>query len=283
MRGPEVLVRELLPLLRGWCIGPYAIALGGSYAKGSSDAHSDVDVYLFAREVIPRVARNQNVSQALGVEPASWGQDEPFIQAGTDFTYRGQSVECWLRNTEQVETSLAASMEGEMHRQYVVWTAMGFFNYVALADVHAMHVVEDPSGLLQTWKKRVSVYPEKLREAILGKFIPEAAFWPRNPHYDRAVEREDVIYTSAIVQQVVQALVQVLFALNYEYFPGEKKLTLALNKLRIQPEAFSARTEALLFPGSTPGRSQLRKQQQELAALVADVEQIAASSTSTHP
>ena len=167
MNAPDRLVRDILPLLRQWCIGPYGIALGGSHAKGSSDAFSDVDVYLFARAVMPRAARDQHLTQALGVEAASWGQDEPFIHGGTDFCYRAQRVECWLRNAEQVGATIAACTRGEIHRQYVVWTATGFFNYVALADVHAMRVLEDSDGLLQGWKAQVSVYPEGLREAIL--------------------------------------------------------------------------------------------------------------------
>jgi hypothetical protein len=52
--------------------------------------------------------------------------------------------------------------------------------------------------------------------------MAEAAFWSDNPHYIDTIERGDVIYTSAIVQQVAQALVQVVFALTPQYFPGEK-------------------------------------------------------------
>jgi hypothetical protein len=63
--------------------------------------------------------------------------------------------------------------------------------------------------MLARWKAQVAVYPEPLRDAILRQFMTEAAFWPDNPHYLSAIERGDVIYTSAIVQQVVQALIQV--------------------------------------------------------------------------
>ncbi len=277
MKGPNFLVSELLPLLRHWCIGPYGIALGGSYAKGRSDAFSDVDMYLFAHRVIPALQRADDVLQTLGAtsEPASWGHDDPFFQGGTDFSYQGGRVECWLRNTEQVESTIAACAGGDIRREYVPWAVMGFFNHVTLADVHTMRIVEDPHGMLQRWKERVSIYPEALREAILRRFMPAAAFWPDNFHYRSAIERVDVIYTSAIVQQVLHALVQVIFALNREYFPGEKKLAHALNKLPMQPEAFTARLESLLCPGSNPGVAQLREQQRELAALVTDVEQLA--------
>lgn len=277
MNAPDLLVRELLPLVRPWCIGSYGIALGGSYAKRTSDALSDVDVYLFAHQIVPGAQRTEQVLKTLGAtsEPASWGSEDPFIQGGTDFSYKGRRVECWLRSTEQVGSTLAACIQGEIRREYVAWTVVGFFNYVALADVHAMRIVEDRQGVLRLWKEQVSVYPEALRQAILRRFMPEAAFWPDNFHYRSAIERVDLIYTSAIVQQVLHALVQVLFALNREYFPGEKKLAHALNKLPMQPEAFTPRLQSLLSPGGNPGVARVREQQRELAALVADVEQLA--------
>ncbi len=276
MSAPDQTVREFLPLLRRWCIGPYGIALGGSYAKGSSDALSDVDVYLFTHRVIPAAQRTDQVVQAFGAasEPASWGHDDPFTQSGTDFFYQSRRVECWLRNTERLASTIAACTRGEISREYVVWAVTGFFNYVALADVHTMRIIEDPGGILERWKKQTSTYPGALRKAILGRFMPEASFWPDNFHYHTAIERVDVIYTSTIVQQVLQALVQVVFALNREYFPGEKKLAPALEKLPVQPEAFTTRLEGLLTVGSNPGEAQLREQQRELAALVAEMKQL---------
>jgi hypothetical protein len=98
--------------------------------------------------------------------------------------------------------------------------------------------------------------------------------WPDNFHYRSAIERADAIYTSGIVQQVLQALVQVIFALNHEYFPGEKKLAQALGKLSVQPTACPVRLRALLFPGKDLSVNQLQEQRRELGALVTEVQQL---------
>lgn len=276
MTTPDFVIRELLTLLRQFCIGPYGIALGGSYAKGNSDALSDVDVYLFAHQVLPGLHRRNLLLEALGEtsEAVSWGNDDPFTQGGTDFWYQGQPVECWLRHTQQVENTIKACKQGQIRREHVVWAVMGFFNYVVLADVHTMRIVEDPHRVLARWKEDVRMYPETLRQAILQRFLREAAFWPENLHYRSAIERADIIYTTAIVQQVLHALIQVLFALNREYFPGEKNLAAALERLPIQPEAFPQRLQALLCMGSDPSAARLREQSQMLGTLVTDVEQL---------
>ena len=273
MDSADRLVRELVPLVRGFCVEPPAIALGGSHAKGSGDAHSDLDVYLFADAVLPARRRDEQVSAALGAGAGvqSWGSDEPWVQGGTDFLYHGERVECWLRSVADVERTIAAALRGEIRREHTGWAVMGFYGHVALADVHSMRVVEDPLGTLGRWKAAVAVYPEPLRQAIIGRFLRDATFWPGNPHYASAVERDDVIYASAIVQQVIHSVIQIVFALNRAYFPGEKMLGERIESLPVRPAGFAARLRGLLTCAEG-----LRAQQRELGALVAETARLVA-------
>lgn len=270
-QDPDALVRKLLPLVRDFRAGEaYGIALGGSHAKGLADAHSDVDLYLFADAVVPAARRAELVTARLGdaAEATSWGADEPFVEGGTDFSADGTRVEVWLRSASTVEATIDDALRGHLRREHRAWTVMGFFGHVVLGDVHAMRIVDDPTGMLARWKASVAAYPEPLREAILRRFVAEAAFWPGNPHYLSAVERADVIYTSGIVQQTIHALVQVVFALDRTWFPGEKNLATALAKLPSAPPDFAARVERLLCVGPRPSVADLRMQARELADLV---------------
>ncbi|MFL5541399.1 MAG: nucleotidyltransferase domain-containing protein, partial [Longimicrobiaceae bacterium] len=76
MTDPDAVVRELLPLVRTFCTGEeYGVALGGSHAKGTADAHSDVDIYLFADAFLPAARRVELVTARLGeaARAVSWG------------------------------------------------------------------------------------------------------------------------------------------------------------------------------------------------------------------
>jgi hypothetical protein len=276
---PDRLAADLLPLLRRFVRGDYGIAIGGSHAKAAADSLSDIDIYLFADRVLPSAQRAELVVHALGGEarPESWGTDDPFVQGGTDFWHDGQRVECWLRSSREMERTLRACAGGEIRREYVVWTVMGFLSYTALADVHSMRIVDDPRGMLAGWRQGVATYPEPLRDRILARFMAEAAFWPENFHYRTAVERGDVIYTSAIVQQVLQALIQAVFALNRVYFPGEKRLANAMKKLPSQPRDFARRVQALVIPAGAD-EAALQRQRRELAELVAEMRELAGPS-----
>jgi hypothetical protein len=202
----------------------------------------------------------------------TWGDDaDDFTEGGTDFWYAGRKVECWLRSMTRAGATLQAAVEGCIARDCVVWTVMGFYNYVLLSDLHSMRILEDPAGVLAGWQAQLAAYPDALRAAIIGQYLPEARFWPDNFHYHTAVARSDVLYTSGIAQQVIYALIQVLFALNRVYFPGEKRVGAALAKLPVQPPGFAARISALVCPGNAWTVADLRVQQAALAALVAEV------------
>jgi hypothetical protein len=274
---PESLVNDLVPLLRQFCIGEYGIALGGSYAKGIDDEQSDVDLYIFARQILPCDRRSALLEPILENpdQVKSWGNDAEFVEGGTDFWYAGRKVECWLRNVAAIDRTLQACWAGQIDRACVVWTVMGFFNYVALSDIHVMQIVEDPYGILARWKARTAEYPPALREAILGRYLAEAQFWPENFHYRSAIERGDILYTSGIVQQVVYAAIQVVFALNRAYFPGEKKVEAVLAKLALQPVGFYPRIRQLVYPGNAGSIPDLRAQREALSRLVQEVKQLA--------
>ena len=276
MTTPEVvegIVAELLPLVRQFARGEYAIALGGAHAKGTADSESDLDLYLFANSVLPTDERTRmTVAFSPEVTGAySWQDDLPFSDTGTDFYFRGMRVEVWLRNAERIERTIAECLDGVLKRDLVTWTTTGFYNHCALSDVKVMVPLEDPFGIIARWKSQVGGYPRKLRDAIIAQHLPAARFWPDNFHYKSAVERVDVIYATGIVQQVMHNLLQVLFALNESYFPGDKNLGVALDHLPRQPAEVRRKVESLLWPAAPATRETLRAQAEALRSLLEDV------------
>jgi hypothetical protein len=271
-------VDELIPLLAHLCLAEYGIAVGGAHAKGTDDIESDLDLYVFSADVHKNSERSRLATQFSPeiTDLISWGPDDPFIQGGTDFYYKGHKVECWLRNRELIERTIADCREGIVTRELVTWTTTGFYNHCALSDIKVMMPVADPAGILASWQSEIAVYPPKLQATIIRTHLAAARFWPSNFHYTSAVERQDVIYTTGIVQQVVHNLIQVLFAVNQTYFPGDKKLANALAHLARTPDQCVARISRLLLPEEIISVALLRDQQTELQQLLKDVEALAA-------
>ncbi len=273
----QSVVDQLLPLLRQFARSEYGIAMGGAHAKGTDDEESDLDIYVFARDVQPNVDRTRLTTQfSPGIEGlVSWGGDTPFVQGGTDFSFERRKVECWLRNSEHIDHTLAECREGIVRREFVTWTTAGFYNHCCLSDLKAMVPIEDPAGLLARWQGEVAAYPPKLQNSIVRTHLAAARFWPGNFHYRSAIERRDAIYTAGIVQQVIHNLIQVLFAVNRVYFPGDKKLAHALGHLDRSPRRFAERVQGLLLPEERVSVQMLRRQQAGLRQLLEEVERLA--------
>lgn len=263
----------LLALLRSFCTGACGIALGGAHAKGVDDPQSDLDLYVFARGILANAERDRLCRQFSDAIHAvtSWGNDAQFIQGGTDFYLGEQKVEVWFRQVDYIDGIIAECQQGIVKHDFVTWTVMGFFNHCTLSDLHKMVVLEDPSGILAAWQAQIAEYPPALRRRILDDYLGAAQFWPENFHYKSAVERGDRIYTAGIVQQVIQNLIQVLFAYNRVYFPGEKKLAAALDHLPAKPDDFTRRIQRVLFPQTAPEQACLAWQRAELVDLVNEV------------
>ena len=270
---------ELLrPLLQQFTCGEYGLAIGGAHAKGRADGKSDLDLYVFATSVQPGDVRTRLTNQFSSdvSEVLSWGSVTPFEQSGTDFYLRELKIECWLRNSTSIERAIDECVAGIVKRDFVTWTTTGFYNHCVLSDLNTLIPLDDPVGMLVQWKERIRVYPPKLRTAIIAQHLAAARFWPWNFHYRSAVERQDVIYCTGIIQQVVHNLIQVIFAANEVYFSGDKKLFEALLHLRTTPDRFAERIQNLLFPAASVSGELLRSQQRELQGLVEDVASIVA-------
>ncbi len=271
-----VIVDGLRPLLREFACGEYGLAVGGAHAKGMADEESDLDLYVFAGSVLSNSDRTRLTMEWSPEirDVVAWGATAPFEQAGTDFYLRDLKIECWLRNITLIERAIGECVQGIVKREFVTWTTTGFYNHCCLSDLNNMIPVEDPQGLLKRWKDGIRNYPPKLRDTIIKRHLDAARFWPDNFHYHSAIERQDVIYTSGIVQQVVHNLIQVLFAANQVYFPGDKRLSEAISHLNHVPDCFSERIRQLFWPGVCAGVDVLRSQQRELQDLLREVENI---------
>lgn len=263
-------VASLLSLVRLFADGDYGIALGGSYAKGIADEVSDLDIYLFAPVISPHEKRKA-IATAYSTDIASlvcWDVGNPILQGGVDFRFHGRPIETWLRSTTLIDDAIEECRQGIVKRDMLTWTTTGFYNHCCLSDINVMITLEDPAGIIGRWKSEIAVYPPKLRHTIIEQHLDSARFWPWNPHYQSAVDRGDLIYVTGIVQQVVHNILQVLFALNETYFPGDKKLLQILNHLPVQPQHLGSRVNALLWPDTLATPQALKRQQSELQNLV---------------
>ncbi len=249
-------VAEFLPVFVGFAVGRYAVTIGGAYAKGTSDADSDIDFRLFADDF---AVTYDEMRDALSEPKSRWTENGIRVD---DF---------WPRRIADVDEALERWTNGQIQTEEKVWTIWG---YHLLTDIGNQMVIEDRFGIIERWRGKLQVYPPRLRQALLDKHLGSLRYWRDDYHYRNKVKRKDIVFLAGLTARIVHDLFQVLFALNEVYFPGDGLNLELAEGFAHRPADLAARIRAVLYPG--PSEGVYEEQRRELMCLIDDAETLVA-------
>ena len=246
--------------------GVAAVALGGSYARGTQHAGSDVDLGLYYAEAAPfSVAAIRRVADHVAVRPPvvtdfyEWG---PWVNGGAWIPTRIGKVDFLYRNVDQVRRVIEDARHGKIELHYGQQPPFGFHSVIYLGETEVTVPLHDPQGILLALKRSVSPYPPALQHTIIREYLWAVEFtllFGRD-----AAARADVYSTAGCLTRAFSYLTQVMFALNERYFISDKGALQAIAAFPVTVPAYADRvTRVLARPGATAA---------ELSATVADLE-----------
>jgi len=244
-----------------------AVALGGSRATDQSDAASDLDVYVFFTEELAIGLRQAVIERAGGATSANlnlthWGPTDPYFDRTS-----GVEVDLLYFETRWMEQQLERSL---VTHQASIGYSTCFWN-----TLRRSRVLFDRQGWLAAQKERaLADFPEPLRRniihlnhSVLRNVIPSYA-----SQIDKALLRRDLVSVQHRLAALLASYFDVIFALNRELHPGEKRLlSLVVQRCPKLPRNMSADVEAVLRsandgPRVTANLTQLLDRLDELLA-----------------
>ncbi len=196
-----------------------AIALGGSHSSQVSDARSDIDLYVYTHSDIPLTVRQAIVDRAGGATKADlglthWGPGDEWFDAAT-----GIEVDIIYFN--------ARWMENQIQR---VWrehqASLGYTTCFCYTIRHSQ-IFFDPRGWFAGLQSLCQQqYPEPLRRNIIAFNHPilRAVIPSYFNQLQKAVKRGDMISINHRLAGLLTSYFDVIFALNRQLHPGEKRL-----------------------------------------------------------
>lgn len=232
--------------------GVRAVVLGGSQARGTVTPQSDVDIGIYYRGELDTDSINRLVKNlcpgATATPIGGWG---PWINGGAWLNVDGQAVDFIYRDLDKVEATIQDCLEGRVTRHLQPGHPHGFFNYIYAGELFFAKTLHDPSGEIQAIKQALDPYSPKLKQAIFDNSLWPAAFALEVA--TKATARRDSTYVAGCLFECAGDLVQVLHALNEQYFLNEKGSVNAVEAFARKPENFSARVrEAMGSVGEDP-------------------------------
>jgi predicted nucleotidyltransferase len=193
-----------------------AIALGGSRAGSSFDEKSDYDIYLYCTAPVTEDIRKEILSKYCSYVEYSnhyWElEDNGTFNNGVDF-------DLLFRNLDDFTADVASVVE--YHQARNGYTTCMWHNLLTCK------ILYDENGRLKAAKDRFSVpYPQELKQNIISR--NRALLWGSMPAYEdqinKAVKRGDLVSINHRVAAFMESYFDLLFALNEQTHPGEKRL-----------------------------------------------------------
>lgn len=215
-----------------------AIALGGSRAGVHFDEKSDYDVYLYCTAPVPEEVRREILSRYcsyLEIGNHFWEyEDNCTLNNGID-------IDILYRNLEDFTRDVADVVEA-CHGRNGYTTCMWH-------NLRTCKILYDENGRLAAAKQRFDVpYPEALRQDILTRNwkLLRTAMPAYELQIQKAVKRGDLVSVNHRVSAFLESYFDLLFALNRQTHPGEKRLVkLCRESCPLLPEHFEENLNTL--------------------------------------
>ncbi|HYC02239.1 MAG TPA: nucleotidyltransferase domain-containing protein [Azospirillaceae bacterium] len=197
--------------------GVRAVALGGSTATGRGDAASDADLYVYAdAPVDPDLRAAIILPRAVRAEI-----DNRFWEWGDEWEERvsGHRFDVMFRSPAWIEEQLARVLD--RHEASIGYSTCLWHNVLTCRPL------EDGTGWLAGLKAQADQpYPDGLARAVIAKNHPllRGTLSSFETQLLRALERGDPVAANHRAAALLASYFDVIFALNRQPHPGEKRL-----------------------------------------------------------
>jgi predicted nucleotidyltransferase len=215
-----------------------AVTLGGSHATGKADPNSDLDLYVFSRKEIPvetRAAIIEPRASQMQLDNRFYETEDYWIEKiggrKVEVIYRGAWLEEHLKN-------LLENYQAQLGYTTSLWH-----------NVLQAVILFERDSYFSNLQQRVRVpYPDGLVKAIIAKNFPllKGSLAAHSKELYKALARGDGVTVHHRIEAMLASYLDILFALNHELHPGEKRSLMHAETLALQPKHMKEDVEALL-------------------------------------
>jgi len=233
-----------------------AIAVGGSIARGIGDEFSDLDLYAYC-SAFPSESERRELLDPIA--PTHWKSHQELAQHGI-------LVDSFLCGDTEVDLNivLLKTVEACLHAVLVKHDVTQRLQAFVGGFVDAVPLYGEP--LCETWRARVSAYPDPLAHEMVRKHLRIEPLWV--PGLDGCREGDLFVLYEALCR-VQRGVLGILLGLNRLYAPPSyKRSRQLLASMAIKPDDAAARLEQVFTLEPTEALASLRAITEETFDLV---------------
>ncbi len=235
-----------------------AVVLSGSNGSGFSDDDSDIDLYVYSQQEPSQACRTEMARQ-FG-EKASISNE--FWEPGDEWIARqsGKVVDIMYRSTAWIEQQFERVLS--RHQASVGYSTCFVYNVL-----HS-HILYDRGNWFASLRAKAGQpYPDSLRRAIVAKNYPILRMTLSSYVHQiaMALNRKDSLCVNHRVAALLASYIDILFAINRLFHPGEKRLVAyVLANCPKRPPEFEKQVSKLLSAITPTNQSDLLEAAKDL-------------------
>lgn len=204
----------------------------------------DIDLFVYCKEIpmpekrnllYPEIVCKNEFFKSRVFVSEKWG-DSDYCEIN--------GIETWIMYFSEKETltDFDSIIEGKQFAKN-----NGYYPTARLAMFKKMNILLDKDNFLNYLKNKVLFYPEKLQEKIL---LDCREKMDDEEDLIRAVTRKDVSFFHLSIDEAMDNLFQLLFAMNNTLFPSRKKNRELMKDFKLSPLNFFNRVCKIFFWGT---------------------------------
>lgn len=216
-----------------------AVVLGGSRKNSTADEMSDFDIYVYSKKPISVEFRKELIekySENFELDNTRWESGDEFVGkdgACYDIMYRDKGF-----------------IEGTIDWVYDKGNASMGYSTACLFNFSTAEILFDRNNWYKNLQDKVNGdFPNILQENIIKKNYPvlRNTISSYKKQIEKAIIRQDFISVNHRITAFLASYFDVIFAINKQYHPGEKKLVKLTKKIcPILPKNFEINIAKLL-------------------------------------
>lgn len=227
--GPDAFLGEIGSAFAG-IAGVEAVAWCGSTALQKADSLSDYDLYVYWRTPVSLDARKKIITSRTSeyqLDNTFWELEDEWIEPG------GRRFNVLYRSCREAEE--------EVDRRLLHHVASLGYTTAYCFTLSCAHILADPNNWLADLQRRTHrTYPAGLLEAIVRKNRPVLGGGMQSCYFKQittAIARQDLVSLNHRIAAWLASYFDILFAINGQFHPGEKRLLTYAGELANLPKS----------------------------------------------